>query len=112
MKIKEVKIEPHQPEPGQTLEVTVKLHNDSAGEAIAMVNATLGREGSSSPNTMQQARELQADECTELTLLKLRVSERFQPGQYQVRVWLARQDDDPIEKTLIIDEAKGFKRTF
>jgi uncharacterized membrane protein len=112
MEIEDVIVEPKKPAPEELLKVIVKLRNESTEEAVAKVNATLSRWDSSFPNTLQQARVLQPGEHVDVTLLEMVVDERFQPGQYKVRVWLAGQNDIVTEKELEIDESKGFKKTF
>lgn len=112
MEIEDVIVEPKEPAPDEMLKVIVKLHNESAEESVAKVNATLSRQDSSFPNTLQQARVLQPGERVDATLLEMVVDKRFQPGQYKVRVWLAGQNDTVIEKELELDESKGFEKTF
>jgi hypothetical protein len=113
MKIEGISITPDRPKLGETLKITVKLHNDSTEPAYAMVNATLDRQAPSSPTSVQQARvRLEANESKDVLLFKMVVNERSKPGQYKVSAWLAGKRNDARKGEFEIKETEGFKKTF
>lgn len=115
MRIDEISIQPDQPKLGETLQVTVRLVNDSQEKATAMLNAVLSSSRDpSSPTAVQQAsvRNLQAGDDKEVLLFKMTVSERFQPGPYTVQVWLAGQRDQATEEAFEIAATEDFLKSF
>ncbi len=112
MKIDEVRIEPDQPESGEILKVTIRLHNNSQEPATATVNAVLGSQNPSFPTAVQQYRtSLEADGTEDVTLFELMVDESFQPGQYKVEVWLTGPSSETKEAAFEIED-EDFKKTF
>jgi hypothetical protein len=115
MRIEEISIQPDQPKLGETLQVTVRLHNDSQEKATAMLNAVFrSSQDPSSPTAVQQAsvRNLKAGGSKEVLLFKMAISERFQPGPYTVEVWLAGQRDQATQEAFEIAETKDFLKSF
>lgn len=115
MRIEEVRIEPKQPKLGETLQVSVRIHNDTSERATAQVNAVLNSNRDPSiPTAVEQTsvRNLKAGDSKEVLLFKMKVGERFQPGSYQVRVWLVGQRDQATEKAFEIAGTEDFLKSF